>query len=331
MRDPHGELRTSQEDLEGLASDFYKELFTAQPETAPDEVLVHVPALVSAAMNEVLEAPYTPQEVERALFMMGPCKAPGPDGFTAGFYQTHWETVGKSVTNAVLDFLNGGQLPDDMNRTTLVLIPKTKHPQDLKNFRPISLCNVIYKLCSKVLANRLRSFLDDIISAEQSAFVPGRLITDNVLVAYECTHYLKRKKGKAGACAIKLDMAKAYDRVEWNYLQGMMIKLGFTENFVNTIMRCVTTVSFSVRVNGQLSIPFNPSRGIHQGDPISPYLFLICSEGLSCLLRSVGPLHLSRGYGWGFMLRGSLTFYLQMTALSFQKPQREVLCGYRRF
>lgn len=186
-------------------------------------------------------------------------------------------------------------MPDIMNQTTIVLIPKIKHPQDLKNFRPISLCNVIYELCSKVLANRMRVFLDEVISAEQSAFVPGRLITDNVLVAYECTHYLKRKKGKSGACAIKLDMMKAYDRVEWSYLRGMLTKLGFADGFVDTVMRCVTSVSFSGRVNGQLSNPFKQSRGIRQGDPLSPYLFLICSEGLSCLLRGIGPLHLSRG------------------------------------
>ena len=108
------------------------------------------------------------------------------------------------MTNAVLDFLNGGTMPDALNQTTIVLIPKLKHPQELKNFRPISLCSVIYKVCSKILANRLRMFLDEIISAEQSAFVPGRLITDNVLVAYECTHYLRRKKGKTGACAMML-------------------------------------------------------------------------------------------------------------------------------
>ena len=116
-----------------------------------------------------------------------------------------------------------------------------------------------------------------------------------MLVAYECTHYLNRKKGKSGACAIKLDMAKAYDRVEWNYLHGTMLRLGFVESFVDTVMRCVTSVAFSVRVNGNLSSPFRPSRGIRQGDPISPYLFLLCSEGLSCLLKGIGPVHLSRG------------------------------------
>lgn len=290
-----GSLASTQEELEVTAMEFYTKLFTRQEVLDPGPVIDCVPTRVTTEMNEFLTKPFTPEEVKAALFMMGPNKAPGPDGLTAGFFQFHWEAVGQNVMDAVLHFLNGGRMPESVNSTTLVLIPKVKHPQEMKQFRPISLCNVIYKICSKILANRLRGCLDEIISEEQSAFVPGRLITDNVLVAYECTHYLKRKKGKMGACAVKLDMAKAYDRVEWEYLKLIMLRLGFHENFVSLIMKCVSSVSFSVRVNGSLSSVFKPTRGIRQGDPISPYLFLLCAEGLSCLLKSVGPMHLARG------------------------------------
>jgi hypothetical protein len=137
LRNADGVLITDQKDIEDLANDFYMELFTAQPELDIEGVLAHVPVWVTDQMNETLDAPFTAQEVNRALSMMGASKAPGPDGFTAGFFQHHWETVGPGVTTAVLHFLNGGAMPEGVNQTTIVLIPKIKNPQDLKNFRPI--------------------------------------------------------------------------------------------------------------------------------------------------------------------------------------------------
>jgi hypothetical protein len=138
---------------------------------------------------------------------------------------------------------------------------------------------------SKVLSGRLRAILDDVISPSQSAFVPGHLISDNILVAYEITHFLLNKReGDLGYAALKLDMSKAYDRVEWDFLEKMMRRMGFDENWIRLIMECVSTVSYQIKVNGELIDRFKPERGLRQGDPLSPYLFLICTEGLSALL-----------------------------------------------
>jgi len=155
-----------------MANNFYQGLFTAQADMELDLVCQHVPRKVSEAMCDFVEQPFLLEEVEKALFPMGPSKAPGPDGFTAGFFQRHWALVKDSVLSAVLGFLNRGEMSNEVNKTVLVLIPKVTNPQELTQFRPISLCNVLYKICSKAMANRLRGVLDDIISEEQSAWPP---------------------------------------------------------------------------------------------------------------------------------------------------------------
>ena len=201
------------------------------------------------------------------------------------FYQKFWHVVGDDVVSAVLDFLNNGSMLPKINHTNIVLIPKVKNPMKMSSFRPISLCNVLYKIMSKVLANRLKQALPHIISPTQSAFVLGRLITDNVLVAYETLHTMhSRKKGKKGTVALKLNITKAYDQVEWQLLQGIMEKMGFPAVWIERVMCCVTTPSFSILVNGKPYGMIHPTRGIRQGDLLSPYLFLLCAKGFTTLL-----------------------------------------------
>ena len=170
---------------------------------------------MTADMLEVLSRPYNNEEVKAVLFQMGPTKASEPDGMNALFYQKFWHIIGNEVIDVVLDFLHTGHMVSDINYTHIVLIPKVKKPEKMADFRPISLCNVIYKIISKVLVNRLKLILPQLISPTQNAFVLGCLITDNVLVAYETLHAMHiRKKGKKGALALKLDVSEVYNRVE---------------------------------------------------------------------------------------------------------------------
>ena len=136
--------------------------------------------------------------------------------------------MGIDVHQAVLSSLNSSSILKSINHTFITLIPKVNNPERVSNFQPISLCNMIYKIVSKVIANRLKPMLHSIISDTQSAFIANRLITDNILIAFESLHHMKNNCiGKKGFIALKLDMSKAYDRVEWIFLEKILLKMGF--------------------------------------------------------------------------------------------------------
>lgn len=223
-----------------VAVDYFRELFKSNPLALPSTASQGISPILSDEDNSELLCPFTGEEVYSALFSMHPTKAPGPNGMSALFFQQHWHIVGPEVTSFVLNILHGSHFPEFLNHTFISLIPKVSNPSKMKDLRPISLCNVLYKIISKVIANRLKVCLRKMVSPSQSAFVPGRLITDNVLSAFEVFHYMqKRCMSKTGYLALKLDMAKAYDRVEWAFLEHCMERMGFQAEWIALIMRCV--------------------------------------------------------------------------------------------
>jgi ribonuclease HI len=284
-----------------MATDFFKCLYTEDRGVVAHDLINMLHSPISPEMNLALCREFTDEEIGDALFQIGPIKAPGPDGLPGRFFQRNWAIMKQEVIGAVKDFFRSGKMAEGVNDTVIVLIPKGPNPESLADYRSISLCNVVYKIISKCLVNRLRPILDSIISETQSAFVPGRLITDNAIIAFEGFHKIQHHNNQNSShCAYKLDLSKAYDRVDWNFLEKAMMKMGFCTTWTNWIMACVRSVRFSVRINGSTLDTFTPSRGLRQGDPLSPYLFLLVGEALTCILKnevtkgSITPLKVAR-------------------------------------
>ncbi|KAL0402014.1 UNVERIFIED_CONTAM: hypothetical protein Slati_4231300 [Sesamum latifolium] len=222
-----------------------------------EEVLTSLEHRVTECMNTELIKPFNTDEIQQALNQMHPLKSSRPDGMSAIFYQKFWIIVGTDVSACILEFLNGGNFNSLINDTQIVLIPKCPNPSDMSQFRPISLCNVLYKLASKVLANRLKPFLDSLILPSQSAFVLGHLITDNVLIAYKLNHFLLRKHyGNVGHVSLKLDISKAYDRVEWCFLERVLYSHGGGTLCVKNILSLYEKASGLVINSGKSAMVF---------------------------------------------------------------------------
>ena len=157
---------------------------------------------------------------------------------------------------------------DEVNNSFIVLIPKSQSPTSFNHYRPISLCNIVYKIITKLLVSRLRNILHKLISPTQAAFIPGRWIVENQVIVHEMLHSFKTRKVKSGLMAIKIDLQKAYDRVNWNFLQAILKNFGFDEKFVNWILECVSTVSFELLINGGKIGQFRPKRGLRPFIPL---------------------------------------------------------------
>ncbi|KAM1277853.1 hypothetical protein ACFX2J_029945 [Malus domestica] len=246
IEDSHGVWHEEDKEIIATAVAYFSDLFQSSRPSQIDDIMSNVEAMITPEDNNLLTASVTTAEIVLALSQIPPSRAPGLDGFSGCFYQDHWNTVGEDVVKIIKAFWHSGTLLRKLNHTNLVLIPKVRCPKNMAQYRPIALCNVIYKILAKVLTNRLKVVMPKVIGDNQSAFVAGKQIQDNILVVHEVLHSLlhQRREDQAGM-AIKLDMAKAYDRVEWNFLITIMSKMGFTPLFFVSGLRLVSPLSHS--------------------------------------------------------------------------------------
>ena len=227
-----------------------------------------------------LERVVDDEEIREALWALKPFKAPGPDGLHAIFFQHFWHDLKDSICNEVKKAFGLSVILEYLNKTLITLIPKCQYPESLANYRPISLCNSVYKIISKILVARIRPLLSNLISPIQTAFVPWRKGVDNVIIAQELIYTMDNLRGKEGYMAVKVDLEKTYDRLEWSFIHKVLQAFHFPSSIIKMIMSCVSSSTISVLVNGNALEAFSPSRGIRQGDPLSPYLFILCMEYL---------------------------------------------------
>ncbi|XP_056863970.1 uncharacterized protein LOC108850387 [Raphanus sativus] len=287
MESVTGEPLYEEEHIAAEIARYFTEIFTTCGSNGEDTVERALSRRISSEVNKELTTIPSATEIRKALFAIHPDKSPGPDGFSASFFQANWNTVGPAIVDEVRGFFITGIMPESINKTQVRLIPKGQHALKVADYRPIALCNVYYKIISKILSLRLRPVLSSVISENQSAFLPGRAIADNVLITHEILHYLKNSDAKKHCyMAVKTDMSKAYDRLEWDFVRLVFDKLGFDAIWVHWVLQCISTVTYSFLVNDSALGQVIPQRGIRQGDPLSPYIFILCGEVLSGLCRA---------------------------------------------
>lgn len=276
---------TDPEGLKAGAQAFFTNLFSVDSQVVRNHVMELMPPSISAEDRNDLVEPVSLEEVRRAVMAMNSFKAPGADGFQAFFFKQYWDILGDDLHAMVADAFSNGKGETSLLETLIVLIPKIENPLRFKDLRPISLCNVAYKVITKVLVNRFRPLLNDLVNPLQGSFIPGRGTKDNIILAQEVMHTIHTYKRKGGLVAMKIDLEKAYDRVSWDFLRATLHDFGFPPTIVELIMWGVTSASISILWNGSKLESFSPQRGLRQGDPLSPYLFVLCMERLALLIQ----------------------------------------------
>ncbi|XP_021826059.1 uncharacterized protein LOC110766949 [Prunus avium] len=280
-----GAWTTDKTGMKQIVIDYFQGIFCTSDPIGDYSLLPHLFPQLEEADLAGLNCAVSNEEIKESLFNIGGLKTPGPDGFPAIFYQKFWEVCSNDIISFTNECFQTATLPDHINETLIALVPKVERPVSMTQLRPISLCNTLYKVVSKILVARLRPCMTKLVSPNQVSFVPGRQITDNIVIAQEVLHKFKTAKGKKGFIAWKIDLSKAYDRLHWHFIREVLWEVGIRGRILELLMQCFSTVQYKAILNGELTAAFSPHCGIRQGDPLSPYIFVLCMEKLSHLIQ----------------------------------------------
>ncbi|XP_018473790.2 uncharacterized protein LOC108845015 [Raphanus sativus] len=283
-----GDTLTNPEEIKTEAVLHFQKFLQMQDRGNEEDSLPMLQELISYRCtpnsDACLVAPVSAEEIVSAIQALPKDKVSGPDGFTKEFFVAAWPVIGKEFIISVQSFFLFGFLPTGINATILALIPKSVDAQSMKDYRPIACCNFLYKVIAKILARRLRTILLEAIELNQSAFIKGRLLLENVLLASELVNGY-HKTTNSNRATIKLDISKVFDTVKWSFITAVLRAMSLPAQFILWIRVCISTAAFSVSVNGCLEGFFTSARGIRQGCSLSPYLYVILNNVLSKMLN----------------------------------------------
>ncbi|CAA7013480.1 unnamed protein product [Microthlaspi erraticum] len=287
LRDSNGVKVSNTDQLKSMAVDYFRNLL-GSPNTAVQPFSIEQiqelhPFQCGEEMTQLLSAIPTSEEIIKALFSLPKNKAPGPDGFTMEFFTSSWELVGNDLVAAVKTFFTDSVMLRQVNSTVISLIPKVPGADTLSSFRPISLCNTVYKVISRILSSRLKILTPEVVQRNQVGFVNGRLLCENVLLASELVRDFNSEGITSRGC-LQIDISKAYDNVDWRFVLAILEALHLPPVFIKWITLCISTPYYSISVNGELAGFFQGKKGLRQGDPISSSLFVLSMDILSKLL-----------------------------------------------
>ena len=286
LRDRDGREITDPIEMTGECRHFYEDLYTADPvdNTEIDLLLDTVDRALDPDDVATLEGPVTLSEVKGALFDMEADKSPGSDGLPAELYKFFFSDMGQDICDVLNNAFEHNILSKSQRHGLITLIYKDRgRRDDLTNWRPISLLNVDYKIMSKILANRVKRILHQIIHVDQTCSVSGRSISDNAHLLKNIQSFVDQKQ--LGAVFVSLDQQKAFDRVSWEYMHRVLGKFGFGPNFQKWVQILYNDITSSVKCCGMVSDEFSLSRGVRQGCPLSPLLYILALEPLGCAIR----------------------------------------------